>query len=131
MKREYTVINGAWRMEECAEHIANFFAADGYTTLRLSVVDPDIKEMWVRIKNTSSRASYKYKNIFGINIGATLRLRVVDASNLLRFEVVNSRWDEGYPIGIFPPSAIIGVILQQKLLNRLYEKTLSFFTTQK
>lgn len=98
MKREYTVINGAERMEECADHIANFFAADGYTTLRLSVVDPDVREMWVRIKNTTSRANYNCKNIFGINTCATLKLSVIDTSSLLRFEVVNSRWEQYFPL---------------------------------
>ena len=130
MKLEYTVINGAGRMEECAEHISKLFAADGYTILKLAVVDPSVKEMWVRVKNTTSKANYKIKNIFGVNVCATLKLRVIDDSNLLRFEVVNSRWDEGYPMAVFPPTIVIGMVTQSKLLKRMFDETLSFFTTQ-
>lgn len=66
MKRKHIVVNGASRMNECAEFIKSKFVVEGYDAQSLTVNDPNSKGMLVQIRNATSKAGAITKGLTGL-----------------------------------------------------------------
>lgn len=136
MNRKHLVVNGAPRMEECAEHIRSLFMSEGYEAQALTVNDPSQKGMLVQVRNAAGASGF-FKAVTGLSTCSTLKLVV--KSNDLEVEVLGGKWLDKAVVNLvswvilwplFVTSGI-GMWRQKKLLDRMFKETISFFTTQK
>lgn len=135
MNRKHTVVNGASRMNECAEHIRALFAAEGYEAQSLMVNDPRQKGMLVQVRNAIGTSGV-IKTITGLGACATLRLVIKEDS--LDVEVLGGKWIDKAAVNLVSwvilwplfVTSSIGMWRQKKLLDRMFMETMSFFTRQ-
>ena len=137
MKRKHIVVNGASRMNECAEFIKSKFVVEGYDAQSLTVNDPNSKGMLVQIRNATSKAGAITKGLTGLGACATLKLAVQGSD--LELEVLGGKWLDKAAVNLVSwiilwPLFItsgIGMWRQKKLLDRVFMEGIGFFTTQR
>lgn len=136
MNRKHLVVNGAPRMEECADHVRALFLAEGYEAQMLTVNDPSQKGMLVQVRNAAGASGF-FKAVTGLSTCSTLKLAI--KSNDLELEVLGGKWLDKAVVNLvswvvlwplFVTSGI-GMWRQKKLLDRMFKETISFFTTQR
>ncbi len=136
MKREYTVVNGASRMEECAEHIRNTFAVEGYETQVLTVNDPSEKGLLVQVRNENGGSSGFWKSVTGLSTCATLKLAV--RGDNLELAVMGGKWLDKAAVNIVSWVVLwplfftssIGMWKQKQLLDRLFMEGVGAFASK-
>lgn len=136
MNREHLIVNGASRMEECAEHIRSLFALEGYETQKLIVNDPSQNGMLVQVRNATGTSGV-IKSLTGLGACATLKL-VVKGQNL-ELAVVGGKWLDKAAVNLVSwvilwplfVTSSIGMWRQKKLLDRMFLEAMSFFTVQR
>ena len=136
MSKEHTVVNGASRMEECAEHIRRLFASEGYEAQMLTVNDPSQKGMLVQVRNATGASGF-IKSVTGLGACATLKLAV--NGNNLEVAVLGGKWLDKAAVNLVSwiilwplfVTSSIGMWRQKKLLDRMFLETMTFFTTQR
>ena len=136
MSRTHTVVNGASRMEACAEHIRARFVAEGYDAQKLTVNDPAQLGMLVQVRNAKG-ASGVVKTVTGLSACATLKLVV--KNNNLDIEVLGGKWLDKAAVNIVSwvilwplfVTSSIGMWRQKKLLDCMFMETMSYFTAQR
>lgn len=145
MNREHVVVNGASRMEECAEHIRETFSEQGYKVDVVKSRDTECKGLFVQVSNMKGSIGGILKIVTGLNVSVILSLWT--NGDDLKFRVAGSKWvsptvlatvsivpgplDFPGSLSILNPLFLIGCRNQKRLMEKVLMETMSFLMAQK
>ena len=138
MDRKMTIAGAASKRAACVEFLSGKYKAEGYEVQIVPIEENGEQGVLLQMRNTTENtASGWMKNLTGLETCASVKL--VDAGTALSAEVLAGKWLDKVAAGavsmvvLWPllVTASIGAIKQKAMLDRVWNETVTFLSTQK